>query len=190
MGSPLQTVLLGSETSVTKEGARGREWFQIPDPLSFHFSICEMGECTGIVKRPPPPRVEKVEVPRGCRVCMRLMPLTSWRPSVKKQDECVTWGHPCPTPSLRVPICSMRSNPDVWDPTHTSLHLLPGSSTPTSRSAGWGGAGKDKRSAKTQTRLPGGGRGPWWTTHSSGNTMASFLILRCRARMKSSMNGH
>ena len=52
------------------------------------------------------------------------------------------------------------------------------------------GPGKDKSSAKTQTCLPGGGRGPWWTTHSSGNTMASFLILRCRARMKSSMNGH
>lgn len=57
---------------------------------------------------------------------------------------------------------------------------LPGSSATTSRSAGRGRYGPEGTKALIKLGVD---RAPQRATHSSGNTTASFLILRCRARM-------
>lgn len=71
-----------------------------PEPPLFHL---QYGEAHCYLEALLP-HVRKVEVPHGSRVCVRLMPLTPRKTLEKEQCQCVTWGHLCPTPGLRVPF--------------------------------------------------------------------------------------
>ena len=73
-------------------------------------------------------------------------------------DEHVTWGHPCPTPGPRVPVCTRRSDSGVWDPLTSPPICSQGEVPPPPGLQAGAGPWKDKSSAKTQTCLPGGGR--------------------------------
>lgn len=121
-----------------------------------------MGEYTGVMK-PPTPCGEGGSSPwvqglHGGDVT-DLMEAFS-----EGTDEHVTWGHPCPAPGLRVPVCTRTSDPGVWDPLTSPFICSQGAAPPPPGLQAGAGPWKDKSSAKTQTRLPGGGRGPWWTT--------------------------
>lgn len=115
-----------------------------------HFSICEMGQNTGIWKPLP------ICGERGWRFPMG--PGSAWRWCLgpleafwKEQCECVAWS-PCPTPSLRAPSAQGPIPLDVSEALSQSpLHLLralPGTAPPAPDLQAGMGPSKGKSSAK------------------------------------------